>query len=193
MYKVNLCFRFTNSKPMSSLSLPDDDDGPTIMVDSAEPSANPGGKNSCSHPASKPAVKKKGARKRPAAAKEPPAPAASGDLGLPSEDEGPTLELVPGPIGVPEPSKSEDSQESDLLKTYDDSTLKAAAAKIPSCVQHPYTDLEAPLRANPPCHKDLQCTVWEIFSVNSWGAHADDHMTCSIFGIWAKKNSRGPF
>lgn len=150
---------------MSSLSLPDDDDGPTIMVDSAEPSANPGGKNSCSHPASKPAVKKKGARKRPAAAKEPPAPAASGDLGLPSEDEGPTLELVPGPIGVPEPSKSEDSQESDLLKTYDDSTLKAAAAKIPSCVQHPYTDLEAPLRANPPCHKDLQCTVWEIFSV----------------------------
>ena len=135
---------------MSCLDLPDaDDDGPTVEVCPLPvPKQKP--RASACKSASKPRAKPK--MKRPSSARtsgEPEALQALPD----SDDLGPVFSSDE-PCGSHQVPK-------DYLE-YDDDTLKAAAAKIPSNVMLPYSDLPF---GSPPASQNVRCTLWEIFSL----------------------------
>eukprot|EP00435_Cladocopium_sp_Y103_P048166 s1680_g14.t1 len=73
------------------------------------------------------------------------------------------------PIQVPDPdTHAQDFNNLELL-TYDSERLKLAAAKIPSQIYMPYADLLETMQHTPPVDPNLQCTLWEIYSVPRLG------------------------
>ena len=82
-----------------------------------------------------------------------------GGVSLPDDDNGDDFD-APGPRSILVPP-----QDGNML-AFDDITLKRAAAKIPSVVQHPYRDLDAILLGPPRhCMEELKDTLWEVYSV----------------------------
>lgn len=51
------------------------------------------------------------------------------------------------------------------IMQYDDSTLKLAAEKIPSQIEHPFSDLRATLMNLRSVDDSTRCDLWEIFSL----------------------------
>ena len=58
-----------------------------------------------------------------------------------------------------------DTPEDNELKMYDDTSLKLAAQKIPSVDTMPYDDLWPVLRGYRAVEEDLQCNLWEVYSI----------------------------
>ena len=84
-----------------------------------------------------------------------------GGVSLPDDDNGDVFDFdAPAPRSILVPP-----QDGNML-AFDDITLKRAAAKIPSVVQHPYRDLDAILLGPPRhCMEELKDTLWEVYSV----------------------------
>lgn len=157
-----------------SLILPDvhdDDDTPDIFA-ACPPPVAPNGRiakqkakptKTTLKPAAKP--RSKGAKKRPASAS---IAGASGFV-LPDDDDGAaTLLLDVEPQSQPDLPIEALEQPFEYL-TYDDPTLKMAAAKIPSVLHHPFRDLDVVMDSPQPCRPELVDTLWELYSVPRMG------------------------
>ena len=159
-----------------ALDLPSEDDGgpdfdilpqPVAIRAKAKPKPAP-------KPSQQPKKPRQPIQKRPATSSsrsKRPASVMEGPLGsgitLPDDDTGEDI-LGLGVGGAPSLPKQR-SLLVDLdqkLMTFDDTTLKLAAAHVPSFVRHPFHDLE-PILQKPsrPCDESLIDTLWEVFSV----------------------------
>lgn len=163
------------------LPLGDDgvDDGPDLFCLQQQPAAStkkPGKKPSSkakalrqkSEPKVAAAVKKPATRKSklPSSSSTAAGPGVGlgAGLSLPDDDNGDVFDLdasvpsAPRSILVP--------HEDGNMLAFDDITLKGAASKIPSVVQHPFRDLD-PILLGPPryCMEELKDTLWEVYSV----------------------------
>lgn len=138
---------------MADTTLPsDDDEGPLIGIGSSRLTRNAG---------RKPAVKNR-VLKRPRNQKASTSAVEAAGNGLPPDDDGPGLDIPMHCRPARDPPTQQPSSGPIHWLKYDDDTLKAAAAKIPSQVSHPYPDL--PCELHKP-NKELCDTVWEIFSL----------------------------
>ena len=144
-----------------SLSLPDDDEsGPVIPA-----SPQQGCKD---RTRTRPAQAGRKTKSRKAALRST---LADSGAGLPpDDDDGPDLFSSLGQAcqpPEPEPVPIYDVKDPNLARIlqYDDSTLKLAAKKIPSQIEHPFDDLRATLMNLRPVDDSARCDLWEIFSL----------------------------
>ena len=130
-----------------SLALPDDDDcGPVI----SSPPQSKGRK------ASRPRGRSRSSSKVQRSSASSRGVSAGG---LPSDDEGPDASIWQ--TGIPLGDTT-----SDYVAQYDDKSLKLAAQRIPSQIQHPFDDLRKSMaNLQPVSDPDLVDTVWEVFSL----------------------------
>lgn len=176
IYQKNKHLSCKSCVVLMSLILPDvdDDDSPDLFAGCptpvaptprvAKPKAKP--TKTILKPAAKP--RSKGAKKRPASASA--STAGVSGFALPEDDDGGTTVTMGCDVEPQsQPDLPIDALEQPQYLAYDDPTLKIAASKIPSVLNHPFRDLDAVMDSPQPCEPELVDSLWEIYSVPRMG------------------------
>ena len=144
-----------------SLSLPDDDESGPVIPASPQQACK-------DRTRTRPAQAGRKTKSRKAALRST---LADSGAGLPpDDDDGPDLFSSLGQAcqpPEPEPVPIYDVKDPNLARIlqYDDSTLKLAAKKIPSQIEHPFDDLRATLMNLRPVDDSARCDLWDFFSL----------------------------